>query len=189
MAGVMSAKDCAIMHRNNGKKQSANYYIGVDGEIVQGVPESKRAWTSGSPANDYQAITIEVSNSEASDPWPVSDKSWEALVQLCTDICRRNDINLLNYTGDASGNLTIHKMFQKTTCPGHWLEKRMGKLAQLVNNNLSIGEPDPEYYLVKRGDTLTKICFMYDVTIAQIVKWNGIKNINRIYVGQKLRVR
>lgn len=189
MAGVMSAKSCAEYHRDNGKKQSANYYIGVSGEIVEGVPESRRAWTSGSATNDYQAITIEVSNSEPSDPWPVSDKSWEALVQLCTDICRRNNINLLNYTGDASGNLTIHKMFQATICPGPWLEKRMGKLAQQVNHNLSIKEPDPEYYLVKRGDTLTKICLMYDTTIAQLVRLNSIKNVNRIYVGQKLRVR
>lgn len=189
MAGVMSAKSCALMHWNSAKKQSANYYIGVAGEIAEGVPESRRAWTSGSAINDYQAITIEVSNSEASDPWPVSEKSWASLVDLCTDICKRNGIQKLTYTGDASGNLTIHKMFQKTVCPGPWLEKRMGKLAQLVNNNLSIKEPDPEYYLVKHGDTLTKICLMYNTTIAQLVKLNNIKNINRIYVGQKLRVR
>ncbi len=189
MAGVMSAKSCAEMHRNNGKKQSANYYIGFDGGIAEGVSESRRAWTSGSAANDYQAITIEVSNSEASDPWPVSDKAWASLVDLCTDICKRNGIQKLTYTGDASGNLTIHKMFQKTICPGPWLEKRMGKLAQLVNEELSIKEQDPEYYLVKRGDTLTKICLMYDTTIAKLVKLNNIKNINRIYVGQKLRVR
>lgn len=189
MAGVMSAESCAIMHRDNGKKQSANYYIGYSGEIVAGVPESRRAWTSGNAGNDYKAITIEVSNSEASDPWPVSDAAWSALVALCTDICARNGIKSLQYTGDTSGNLTIHKMFQKTTCPGPWLEKRMTKLAQLVNNNLSIPEPEAEYYMVKRGDTLTKICYMYNTTIAQLVKLNSIKNINRIYVGQKLRVR
>lgn len=189
MAGVMSAKSCAEMHRDNGKKQSANYYIGVAGEIVSGVPESRRAWTSGSAANDYKAITIEVSNSEASEPWPVSEKAWASLVDLCTDICKRNGIQKLAYTGDASGNLTIHKMFQKTACPGPWLEKRMEKLTCQVNERVQQKDPDSEYYQVKRGDTLTKICFMYDTTIAQLVRLNNIKNINRIYVGQRLRVR
>ena len=189
MAGVMNAKDCAIMHRAGDKKQSANYYIGVGGEIVAGVPESRRAWTSGSATADYKAITIEVSNSTASDPWPVSQESFNALVDLCADICKRNGFEKLTYTGDYSGNLQCHDMWQKTICPGPYLKKRLPKLARLVNEKLKDPEPEPEYYLVKRGDTLTKICFMYDTTIAQLVKLNNIKNINRIYVGQKLRVR
>lgn len=192
MAGVMSAESCAIMHRDNGKKQSANYYIGLSGEIVEGVPESRRAWTSGNAGNDYKAITIEVSNSANSDPWPVSNASWAALVALCTDICKRNGIKKLTYTGDTSGNLTIHKMFQKTICPGPFLSGRMEELADTVNGKLQDQEPAEDngvYYQVKRGDTLTKICYMYDVTIAQIVRLNNIKNVNRIYVGQRLRVR
>lgn len=192
MAGVMRATYCAEMHRDNGKKQSANYYIGVAGEIAEGVPESRRAWTSGSATNDYQAITIEVSNSEASDPWPVSEKSWASLVDLCIDICKRNGIQKLTYTGNSSGNLTIHKMFQKTICPGPYLEDRMDELADMVNENLMCLNEDTNaalFYEVKRGDTLTKICLMYDTTIAQLVRLNNIKNINRIYVGQRLRVR
>lgn len=192
MAGIMSAKSCAEMHRDNGKKQSANYYIGVAGEIAEGVPESRRAWSSGSATNDYQAITIEVSNSVAMAPWPVSADSWNALIKLCTDICQRNHIKKLSYTGNSSGNLTIHKMFQKTTCPGPYLENRMDELADMVNENLMCLNEDTNaalYYQVKRGDTLTKICLMYDTTIAQLVRLNSIKNVNHIYVGQKLRVR
>ncbi len=189
MAGIMNAEQCAKMHQVSSKKQSANYYIGVGGEIVSGVPESRRAWTSGSATNDYKAITIEVSNSRVGDPWPVSDESWNALVELCVDICRRNQIDKLFYTGDKSGNLTIHKMFQNTTCPGPWLEKRMSKLTQQVNAKLEQPEAEAEYYTVKRGDTLTKICYIFDTTIAQLVKLNNIKNVNRIYVGQQLRVR
>ena len=53
--------------------------------------------------------------------------------------------------------------------------------------------PDPkpveEYYVVKRGDNLTKISRMYGTTVAQLVSWNNIKNPNLIYVGQVLRVR
>lgn len=50
-------------------------------------------------------------------------------------------------------------------------------------------EPTKVYYTVKKGDNLTKIAKQYKTTVAQLVKWNGIKNPNLIYVGQKLRVK
>ena len=43
-------------------------------------------------------------------------------------------------------------------------------------------------YIVKEGDTLTKIANKYNTTVTKIAKRNGIKNINRIYIGQKLIV-
>lgn len=46
-----------------------------------------------------------------------------------------------------------------------------------------------EYYIVKRGDTLTKIAKKYNTSVGQLVSWNTIKNPNLIKVGQKLRVR
>lgn len=47
---------------------------------------------------------------------------------------------------------------------------------------------EPIIYVVKRGDNLTRISKAYNVTIADLVKWNNIKNPNLIYVGQKLIV-
>ena len=45
------------------------------------------------------------------------------------------------------------------------------------------------YYVVKKGDTLTKIAKKYKTTVKQLAKWNNIKNVNIIRVGQKLRVK
>lgn len=45
------------------------------------------------------------------------------------------------------------------------------------------------YYVVKKGDTLTKIAKKYKTTVKQLAKWNNIKNVNLIKVGQKLRVK
>ncbi len=51
-------------------------------------------------------------------------------------------------------------------------------------------DPEPEtYYTVKRGDNLTKIAKMYGVTVAELVKWNNIKNPNLIYPGQKILIK
>lgn len=192
MAGRMSGDACAKMHQSSDRKESANYYIGRAGEIVAGVPESRRAWTSSSATNDYNAITIEVSNDVGGPPWSVSDASWRSLIALCTDICVRNQINKLDFTGDASGSLTVHRMFAKTECPGPHLMERMPELAKLVNMNLcSEDEPEPEceYYVVQRGDTVTKICLLYDLTFKRIQELNNLPNINKIFVGQRLRVR
>lgn len=46
-----------------------------------------------------------------------------------------------------------------------------------------------EYYTVVRGDTLSAIARKYGTTVNQLVEWNGIKNPNLIYVGQRFRVK
>jgi LysM repeat protein len=43
-------------------------------------------------------------------------------------------------------------------------------------------------HVVRRGDTLAKISQRYGVTIAALRKVNNIRNINRIYVGQRLQI-
>lgn len=50
-------------------------------------------------------------------------------------------------------------------------------------------EPEKEYYVVKRGDNLTKIAQMFGTTVNQLVAWNNIANPNLIYPGQVLRVK
>ena len=46
-----------------------------------------------------------------------------------------------------------------------------------------------EYYTVKSGDALSTIAQKYGTTVAQLVKWNNIKDPNLIYPGQTLRVK
>ena len=84
-------------------------------------------------------MTIEVANDEIGGEWHVSGASYEALIRLCTDICLRNGIEALEYTGDAEGNLTIHKMFSdRTECPGPYLEGKMPEIAAEVSRRLKI---------------------------------------------------
>lgn len=49
--------------------------------------------------------------------------------------------------------------------------------------------PEPTTYTVKRGDNLTEIAKMFGVTVQDLVKWNGIKNPNLIYPGQKILIK
>lgn len=52
-----------------------------------------------------------------------------------------------------------------------------------------IAHPDAALlYTVQRGDTLGAIALRHAVTVADIVRWNGITDPNRIEVGQVLRL-
>ena len=126
------------------RTSSSHYGIDSDGNIGQFVDEQYRAITSSSTANDNVAVTIEVMNCTGSPTWKVSDKAYESLIKLCIDICKRNNIELLNYTGNTSGNLTMHKWFAATGCPGPYLEPRFPEIAAKVNSGLGKITPIPE---------------------------------------------
>ena len=136
MAGNLSVEACANVFNGN-REASANYGIGSDGRIGLYVEESNRAWTSSNKANDSQAVTIEVANNTLAPNWTVSDKAMASLINLCVDICKRNGIKALNYTGDKNGNLTLHKMFKATLCPGPYLESKIPYIVSEVNARLN----------------------------------------------------
>lgn len=108
------------------------------GRVGLYVEEANQSWASSSPENDSQAVTIEVANDEVGGDWHVSDSAYERLLDLCEDICRRNGIRELRYTGDETGNLTLHSMFySETECPGPYLKSRMDEIASEVNRRLN----------------------------------------------------
>ncbi|MGL5693481.1 MAG: LysM peptidoglycan-binding domain-containing protein, partial [Peptostreptococcaceae bacterium] len=51
--------------------------------------------------------------------------------------------------------------------------------------------PNSKYitYIVKKGDSLSKIASRYNTSVESIVKLNKIKDPNKIYVGQLLRIK
>lgn len=137
MAGDLTLEELGALFAQRDRRASANYAVDSHGRVGLYVEEANRAWTSSSPENDGQAVTIEVANDEIGGEWHVSDAAWEQLVVLCADVCRRNGIEALRYTGDASGTLTLHSMFYKNTeCPGPYLTGRMEELAEEVNRRL-----------------------------------------------------
>lgn len=142
MAGNLSVEACANEFQNTNRQASSNYGIGTDGRIGLYVDESRRAWTSSNRENDNVAVTIEVANDSREPSWHVSDKALESTIALCVDICQRNGIAKLNFTGDKSGNLTMHKWFASTACPGPYLESKFPYIAQEVNRRLSAASGD-----------------------------------------------
>lgn len=149
MAGNLSVEDCGAGFAKSSRQASSNYGIGTDGRIALYVEEENRAWTSSNAANDHRAVTIEVANDGGAPDWHVSDAALEATIDLCVDICQRNGIEKLNFTGDKSGNLTMHKWFAATLCPGPYLESKFPYIAEEVNRRLRVS--GVKWYRVRRS--------------------------------------
>jgi hypothetical protein len=138
MAGNLSVETCGEVFQPRSRKASSNYGIGSDGRVGMYVEECNRAWTSSSSRNDSQAVTIEVANDKIGGDWHVSDVALAKLIDLCVDICKRNGIKSLNYTGNEHGNLTMHCYFANTACPGPYLKSKFQYIADEVNKRLGV---------------------------------------------------
>lgn len=125
---------------------SSNYGIDKDGRVGMYVEEKNRSWCSSSAANDQRAITIECA-SDSSEPYAFRDIVYKRLIELCIDICKRNDKSKLIWFGDKDKTmkyqpkpdemiLTVHRWFANKSCPGNWMYARMGDLADKVTKAL-----------------------------------------------------
>lgn len=136
MAGNMSLESFGAMVSRISRGMSSNYAIDSKGRVGLFCPEEDRSWCSSSPENDHQAITIEVANDSGAPAWTVSAEAYDALIDLCFDICERYKIYPLTYDGTPNGSLTIHKMFAKTECPGPYLMSKLFDICRKVNDRL-----------------------------------------------------
>lgn len=135
MAGDLSVEECGRLFQT--RQASSNYGIDSRGRVGMYVEEKDRSWCSASPWNDHQAITIEVADD--TPDWHISDVALAKLIDLCVDVCIRNDIKELIYTGDTDGNLTRHNMFCATLCPAPYLQSKFPWIASEVNKRLRGG--------------------------------------------------
>jgi hypothetical protein len=145
VVGQLSVETLGNVFAPTSRKASSNYGIGADGRIGMYVEEKNRSWCSSSASNDNRAITIEVA-SDTSHPYAVNDKAYAALLDLLTDICKRNNIKQLLWKGDKSligkvdkQNMTVHRWFANKSCPGEYLYSRHGAIADEVNKRLNAG--------------------------------------------------
>ena len=69
----------------------------------------------------------------------------------------------------------------------------VGQVISIPVKSMQVSNPadknDKVYHTVQRGETLSSIAKKYGTTYVKIALLNGIANPNKIYVGQKIRVR
>lgn len=151
MAGNCSVETCGNLFASSARQASSNYGIGTDGRIALYVDEANRSWCTSSNANDQRAVTIEVANNGGAPDWPVSAKAYAALLDLVTDICKRNGIKRLVWSTRKNDrvnhlngcNMTVHRDYANKSCPGDWLYNRHGEIAAEVNRRIGSGSSTP----------------------------------------------
>lgn len=143
MAEDWTVEQCGRRFADPKYGASSNYGVGSDGRIALYVNEGDRSWATSSPSNDHRAVTIEVANIGGAPLWPVSQQAYYSLIDLITDICRRNGIERLLWQGDKNligqvdkQNMTVHRWFSSKSCPGEYLYNHHGDIAAQVNRRL-----------------------------------------------------
>ena len=134
MAGCLTVKQCGSVFDN--RQASAHY--GVNGSAIgQYVDEKDTAWHCGNFSWNQKSIGIELANDAgAKGMWHVSDATINTAIKLIADICRRNGITYLSYTGNMNGNLCMHRWVCSTSCPGPYLSNQFARIAKGVNDIL-----------------------------------------------------
>lgn len=161
---------------NNGA--SCNYVVGHDGSIGLCVEEKDRSWCTSSGANDHRAVTIETA-SETKDPYKVTSAAYAALLDLVTDICRRNGAKKLLWFGDKAKTLaytpkagemvmTVHRWFANKACPGDYLYNLHGEIAAEVTKRLSGGSGSSAPAPGASGGAQTAVNYTVKVTATDL---------------------
>lgn len=89
---------------------SSHYIIGLEGEIIQCIPENEVAYCTNS-ANSY-SISIENCHPKADGKF--TDKTRQSLIELCADICER-------YNLDPEKDIIRHYDVSGKRCPLYWV--------------------------------------------------------------------
>ena len=87
--------------------------------------------------------------------------------------------------------VTVLKKFENPRDQGQSVQDYRTRLATDYYNGLSGGSSggsSGRTYTVQSGDNLTRIAKKFGTTVSAIAQLNGIKDVNKIYVGQVLRI-
>lgn len=185
VVGQLTAEGiCACFPK--GREASCNYGIGKDGKVALCVEEKNRSWCSSSAENDQRAVTIECA-SDSTAPYAFNTAVYNALIELCVDICKRNGKNKLLWLGDKTKTLnyapksgemvlTVHRWFANKSCPGDWMYSRMGDLAKAVTKRLGGVSDGGSTTTTPTGKTLYRVRKSWSDAKSQIGAFSVLAN-------------
>jgi len=109
---------------------SAHYGVGQNQNVDKYVDEQNIAWHCGNWGHNKRSVGIENVNSSGAPNWNVADSTFNTLVELCTDIVKRNGIGKLVVGKNLHGHKDVSD--RPTACP-FALHSKLQELANRVN--------------------------------------------------------
>lgn len=156
--------------------ESKKYYAGVYSSLswfgtkidvarLNSITKWVARWSIG--ANQKPQVAF-----SAFDMWQYTDSAKVGGIRVDSDICYRDFTKAIKDLG-LNGFSKVSEPLNPSAKP----QKAQSESA-----------PKAQTYTVKKGDTLSKIALMYHTTVDDLVKKNGIKDKNKIFIGQVLNV-
>ncbi|MED1122463.1 N-acetylmuramoyl-L-alanine amidase [Bacillus atrophaeus] len=190
-ANDASAKNEISYMKNN--TSSTSFHFAVDDkEVIQGLPLNRNAWHTGDGTNgtgNRKSIGVEIcySKSGGARYKAAEERAIKFVAQLLKE--RGWGIDRVRKHQDWNGKYCPHRILSE----GRWdevkaaIEKELKALGGKTSS--SSGSSSGSTYTVKKGDTLSGIAKAQGVSVANLQSWNGIKDPNKIKVGQKLKLK
>ena len=97
--------------------------------------------------------------------------------------------DFINHIASASTDTLVAEVIQGKYGNGETRKTVLGGRYKAVQDKINGGGSGAVYYTVRSGDTLSGIAAKYGTTYQKIAQMNGIANPNKIYAGQKIRVK
>ncbi len=107
------------------------------------------------------------------------DASFSARTKLA------NLYGITNYTGTQAQNLALLSKLKSGEKPA-----KTNTNNSKLTTKASLSKPvktTTSTYIVKSGDTLSKIASKYNTTVSKLASLNNIKNVNVLYIGEKIK--
>ncbi|MCM3276694.1 N-acetylmuramoyl-L-alanine amidase [Bacillus velezensis] len=176
----------AAMHAQYEKNPETptSWHFTVDEkEIYQHLPLNENGWHAGdgnSGNGNRKSIGIEIcENSDGDFEKAVANAQW-----LIKKLMKEQGISL--------ANVVPHQHWSGKYCPRKLLDRWDSFKAGISGAPSSPAKTETKTsgstYTVKKGDTLSEIAVKTGVSMAKLQAYNGIKNANKISVGQVLKL-
>ena len=169
----------------NNKPTSAHFVVEA-GRVSCIVSPVDASWHAGNAFANSHLIGIEC-RPEA------SDADYQTVAELIAKL-RKDFAHPLP--------LTPHNKWQATACPGVYDLARLDRMAKAIQNPTTTApvKPSPApvvpavkpntgyvrdpHWVVEKGETLSQVAAHYGVSVDHIARYNGIKDPNKIVVGE-----
>ena len=163
-----------------GDKEAWKKYAGSKGSSSSG---SSGGTGSSSSSVALNGTTIELALGVMNGKYGNGDTRKQALGS------RYNEVqDFINHIASASNETLAAEVKQGKYGNGNDRKLLLGGRYDAVQAIVN-GESQKVYYTVKSGDTLSGIASKYGTTYQKLASMNGISDPNKIYVGQKIRVK
>lgn len=130
----------------NSRDSHPTYHVDRRGKTSGIVHPNRQPFSMGHDVDNI-VITVEVDNTRTGDPWPVSDESIEAIIQICLDHEKQSSRNgfAKNIRGTNQKEFFIgwHSQYKSTACPGPHILSKIDYMVAEMNKRKAGNTPSP----------------------------------------------